>query len=261
MSKISSILLAIPVIAMAARCAADSPLPGFTLAVRAAPPLAGFTLAARTAHFSFYTRGPRVDAQKSERFLTWIEATLGQELDGRADYYCYARMEDLAAITGTYAQGITYAGAREIHSTRGYHAHEIVHLLAGQIGDPGPFFQEGLAVALGDGGRWNGTDVDTLARKALAKVRVGDLLERFDRVDGQKAYPAAGSFVRALIRTQGALKVAAFFHACPHSGYRDAAFERIFGKPLARAAAEWEEALLSPHKVTEQEQDVLLPLP
>jgi hypothetical protein len=209
----------------------------------AADDLPGFTLAARTAHFSFYTRGARVEPERSERFLAFVETTLGHELDGRANYYRYERMEDIGTVTGAYAQGITYAAAREIHSTRGFHAHEIVHLVAGQLGDPGPFLQEGLAVAIGNMGRWNGKDVDVLARQALRTVDTQELLDHFDRVEAQLSYPAAGSFARSLIRRYGVRRVAELFRACPGPALRDGAFERTFGVPLAQAAREWEQSL------------------
>jgi hypothetical protein len=230
MSKIANLLQAALIVATASSSAVAASLPGFTLT-------------AQTTHFSFYTRGAKVEAEKSEKFLASVEATLGQEFKGKADYYRYERPEDIAATTGAYAQGVTYAAAREIHSTHGYHAHEIVHLVAGQIGDPGPFFQEGLAVALGNEGRWNGADVDKLAKKVVAEVKVSDMLDRFESVDGQKTYPAAGSFVRSLIKKYGVQKVSDFFRSCPRAQLRNAAFERTFGTSLTQATTEWAAAL------------------
>jgi hypothetical protein len=230
MSKIANILQAALMVAVASSSAFAGSLPGFTLT-------------AQTAHFSFYTRGAKVEADKNEKFLASVETTLGQHYQGHADYYRYDRPEDIAATTGAYAQGITYAQAHEIHSTQSYHAHEIVHLVAGQMGDPGSFFQEGLAVALGNEGRWAGSDVDKLAKKVMAEVAVKDLLDRFESVDGQKAYPAAGSFVRSLIKKYGVSKVADFFRACPRAQLRNAAFEHTFGVSLTQATSDWTQAL------------------
>src|SRR5688572_7624369 len=125
-----------------------------------AGPLPGFNLAAQTPHFSFYSRGAKVEADKAEKYLAKLEQMLGADFKGQATYYRHERMEDIAAVTGAYAVGVTLKGRNEIHSTKGFHAHEIVHLVAGEMGNPGAFFNEGLAVALGNDGRWNGADVD-----------------------------------------------------------------------------------------------------
>lgn len=226
MSKITTILSAALIAGLAAPQAMASSLPGFALT-------------AQTAHFSFYSRGGKVDAQKNERFLATLEKELGTHYDGHADYYRYDRPEDIAAATGAYAQGVTYAKDRQIHSTQTFHAHEIVHLIAGQLGDPGPFFQEGLAVALGNEGRWEGSDVDALAKKTLQRTAALDLVNHFDSVDAHQSYPAAGSFVRALIRAYGIEKVTAFFRDCQRPEARTAAFAREFGVPLDQAVSNW----------------------
>src|SRR5262247_3240647 len=134
MSKIARALTFVAGVAVAARLDAGSPLPGFSLK-------------AATRRFAFYTRGSEaVDIRKSEEFLTRMERLLGARVDGRTAYYRYASPEEVAAATGTYGTGVTFASSREIHTTQGFHAHEIVHLVAGQLGEPGAFFQEGLAV-------------------------------------------------------------------------------------------------------------------
>src|SRR5574341_598730 len=160
-----------------------------------AGPLSGFRLKAQTEHFAFYTRGnEKVDAQKSEKFLARIQQMLGHAVRGRAEYYRYSRPEDIAAGTGTYAAGLTFAQAGQIHSTLDFHAHEIVHLVAGQMGNPGSFFQEGLAVALGNGAKWNGQDVHKAARSLARSATIAQLVAGFDRMDPQVSYAAAGSF-------------------------------------------------------------------
>src|SRR5262245_49841562 len=145
-----------------------------------AGPLPGFALTAQTPHFSFYSRDrQKVDAEKSERYLEQVEQLLGEQVHGRAEYYRYGTAQELAAGTGTYASGVTFAHAAQIHSTREFHAHEIVHLVAGQMGDPGTFFQEGLAVVLGNQARWQGVDVDRLARKAAKGASLPSLVAGF----------------------------------------------------------------------------------
>jgi hypothetical protein len=203
--------------------------------------LPGFALAAQTTHFSFYSRNhEKVDAEKNEKYLGEVEQLLGQRVSGRAEYYRYGSAQELAAGTGTYGAGVTFAATGQIHSTQEFHAHEIVHLVAGQLGNPGTFFQEGLAVALGNEGRWQGKRVDDLARGTAKAASLRSLIAGFDRMDAQTAYPLAGSFVASLLRAHGAAKVAEFFRACgPDSGEREAAFARVFGQTLDQAGAAW----------------------
>ena len=210
-----------------------------------AAPLPGFVLAAQTQHFSFYSRdNQKVDAQKTERYLTQVEQLLGQQVTGRAEYYRYATAQELAAGTGTYAAGLTLARSGQIHSTQAFHAHEIVHLVAGQLGNPGVFFQEGLAVAIGNEGRWQGKDVDILARKVAGSAKLSSFVARFDSMDADTAYAVAGSFVNRLIKTHGIAKVAEFFRACGPTGTDSAgAFARTFGQSLDEAGAAWSATL------------------
>jgi hypothetical protein len=210
-----------------------------------AAPLPGFVLTAQTQHFSFYSRdNQKVDSQKTERYLAQVEQLLGQQVEGRAEYYRYATAQELAAGTGIYAAGLTLAHSGQIHSTQAFHAHEIVHLVAGQLGNPGVFFQEGLAVAIGNEAKWQGKDVDSLARKAAAGAKLSALVARFDSLDPDAAYAMAGSFVNRLIKTHGIAKVAEFFRACGPSGTNPAAaFARTFGQSLDQAGAAWAASL------------------
>ena len=210
-----------------------------------AAPLPGFVLTAQTQHFSFYSRdNQKVDSQKTERYLAQVEQLLGQQVAGRAEYYRYATPQELAAGTGTYAAGLTLAHSGQIHSTQAFHAHEIVHLVAGQMGNPGVFFQEGLAVAIGNEAKWQGKDVDSLARKVAGAAKLSALVARFDAVDADTAYAVAGSFVNHLIKTHGIAKVAEFFRACgATAGNPSAAFAHTFGQSLDEAGAAWAASL------------------
>ena len=206
--------------------------------------LPGFVLKAQTEHFSFYSRSARakIDAEKSERYLARVQAQLGHRVSGRAEYYRYDTPQEIAAGTGTWAEGVTFARAGQIHSTQEFHAHEIVHLVAGQMGNPGAFFHEGLAVALGNEGRWRGKDVDDVARATARKMPIATLVASFAQLEADVAYPVAGSFVAALIRVHGLEKVAAFFRACDGRNTGDA-FARTFGQSLQAAGAAWAAAL------------------
>jgi hypothetical protein len=214
--------------------------------VAAAAPPPGFEATAQTSRFKFFTRGhdSAVDAQKVEKFMVSLEQTLGQQYSGQAQYYRYDRPEDIAAATGSYVSGVTFAGTREIHTTQAFHAHEIVHLLASQIGDPGPFFREGLAVALGDEGKWQGKSVDRLAKDYARGLTLRALVLGFTAMDAQRAYPLAGSFVAHLIKRHGVQKVKELFASAPRLGGDETTqFASVFGQSLEEAETDWRRSL------------------
>lgn len=207
-----------------------------------AAPLPGFVLAAQSTHFSFYSRGEKVEAAKVERSVDRIEKALGQKMSGHAEYYRYGSPQELQAGTGHYAAGVTFAQAGQVHSTEAVHEHELVHLIAGQLGNPGTFFQEGLAVALGNEGRWHGEKVDKIARQN--PMSLPRLIAQFESADPNISYPVAGSFVGFLVKTYGAPQVASFFKACGENGAaRDTAFAKTFGTTTAQAAQAWQASL------------------
>jgi len=213
-----------------------------TAAAVEAAPLPGFVLAAQTPRVSFYSRGPSVETQKVENRVAELERLFGQPLGRRVAYYRYESAQEIAAGTGHYAAGVTFAAAGEVHSTEAYHEHELVHLVAGQLGDPGAFFQEGLAVAVANKGEWQGRSADRLARRA-SSLDVASLAASFDSFDPQVAYPVAGSFVAYLIRTHGLGQVTAYFRACRPGTDSLAQFGHTFGQPLDEVAAAWRAAL------------------
>ncbi len=209
-----------------------------------AAPLAGFALRAETTHFAFFSRGvARLDVRRPEEQLARVEAALGHRISTRVDYYVYERPEDIAAATGRYAGGLTLPGLGQVHSTLSSQNHEIVHVVAHSLGDPGPFFQEGLAVALGDRGRWQGQPVDRVAKNVAKTATLASLIAGFDAVDPREGYAVAGSFVGYLVKVHGLPKVSHFFRACHDGRGADAAFVAIFGETLDEAGAAWLRAL------------------
>jgi hypothetical protein len=207
-----------------------------------AAPLPGFALVSQTQHFSFYSRDPhlKIEAEKAERYLGEISALLGQPVEGRTDFIRHERAEDVAAYTGTYATGFAEQGGDRLHSALPTHPHEIVHVVAFHMGQPGDFFQEGLAVALGDHGKVGGVAAERLAKAALAHCRATTIVNAFRDVDPTAAYAVAGAFVAHLIRTRGVTKIAEFFRACPDGpSQRDVAFAHVFGRSLDAELADW----------------------
>jgi hypothetical protein len=207
-----------------------------------AAPLPGFVLAGQTQHFSFYSRGEKVDTQKVEKRVAEFEKVLGQTLTHKANYYRYSTAQEVAAGTGYYAAGVTFAATGDVHSTEPCHDHELVHLIAGGFGgDPGAFFQEGLAVAVGNKGEWQGKSADKTAK--AVSVDIAQLVAGFDRFDPSTAYAVAGSFVGYLVRTHGIDQVTKFFRACAPKVNPATAFAATFGGTLETVSADWRKSL------------------
>jgi hypothetical protein len=221
---------------------------GLAAQAASAQTLAGFRQMAGTSRVAFFSRSggdfggrQKADVKRTDAFLARMEKTLAQPLAAPISYYTYERPEDIAAQTGVYAYGLTRVGDSVVHSTTTYHPHELVHAVAGGLGDPGRFFHEGLAVALGDESHWGGRDVDALARAQAAKVDRKALLKSFDSLPSDVAYPVAGSFVKHLIAQDGLPRLIEFFRACPKGMNVDAAFLRTYGRSLHGAFAEWQQ--------------------
>jgi hypothetical protein len=129
-----------------------------------------------------------------------------------------------------------------VHSTEPCHDHELVHLIAGGFGgDPGAFFQEGLAVAVGNKGEWQGKPVDKLAKANAASVAA--MMTSFDRFEPNAAYAVAGSFVAYLVKTHGMAQVAAFFRASGPKAEAKVAFAQSFGSTIETVATDWQKSL------------------
>jgi hypothetical protein len=171
-----------------------------------------------------------------------FEKVLGQTLTHKANYYRYSTAQEVAAGTGYYAAGVTFAATGDVHSTEPCHDHELVHLIAGGFGgDPGAFFQEGLAVAVGNKGEWQGKSADKVAKANAAQVAA--MVASFDRFDANTAYAVAGSFVGYLVRTHGMAQVKAFFQSCGPKVDAKVAFAQTFGGSVETVAADWAKSL------------------
>jgi len=202
----------------------------------------GFSVAAETRSFAFYTRdASKVDAAKNQRFLDETSRLLGVQVESKKAYYRYAWSEELAFVVGPAAASASgaYMATGDIHSTKEFDAHEIVHRVAFELGNPGALFQEGLAVELGDGGRYGKAKVDELARRLAGGVAFRTLLDRFGSLAPEVRYPLAGSFVRFLIARHGMDKLAELFRGCADERARDAQFARVMGSSLDEAGRAW----------------------
>lgn len=210
-----------------------------------ASPLPGFQLVGQSEHFAFYARhGRKTETKANERFLTRTALLLEQSTEGQTAYYLHDDAAGVGATTGVYASGMTELTSGEIHSTQAYHPHEIVHRIAAALGDPGSFFHEGLAVSLGDEGKQGGVSVEVLARAAVLRYKVRDVVDGFTSIEPRAAYAMAGSFMGYLIRRHGVATVAQFFRGCrPEVVARDRHFQEVFGLRIDEATAAWRQEI------------------
>ena len=208
-----------------------------------ADPLPGFMLAGQSARILLYSRPNRdVDVTRLERSLSRVEQLLGQRFAGRLVYYHYDCREEVAFATGHYADGVTFADLAEVHAVDRVTEHELVHAVAWQLGNPGSFFQEGLAVALGDRGKWWGKDVNKAARKVAVETGLSALIARFNAAEPGDGYFVAGSFVSWLVEHHGIARVGEFFRSCDGAN-TGAAFARVFGQTVDEAGTSWRATL------------------
>lgn len=215
----------------------------------------------RSEHFSFYTRPgqgiPDWAVEFNEYTYTEVSRLLPRPQAPQIKYYKYRSQADLQRALGQFRKG--YADQSEeggiVHSVYSYHPHEVVHALTYSIGRPPALFEEGVAVAYD---RWSALkegDVHALARSRLMQQRLlplGSILTTrdFQAHDSAIAYIEAGSFVRYLLDTYGPDKMWSLF-TLPRESERqeiDAAFQKIYGRPVAEVEGEWRAFLLAWHQ-------------
>lgn len=215
--------------------------------------LRGFALVLATRSIDFYARADKGvrsgDAEAAERFLAEVRSRLGQTRDARrVRYYRVRDRADVAAVVGREAEGFTSAGGDRVVALRPCNRHELVHVAALELGDPGRFFQEGLAVALARESGWRGRALDRAARPAVARAPLRRFVESFDSLPPADAYAVAGSFVGHLIERHGLGVVADFFRGArvrdSHGRWsREGAFQQAFGASLEEAEGAWRSSL------------------
>jgi hypothetical protein len=205
----------------------------------------------RTERFVFHElAGDRLtDAQRqqSEADLADLETRLGVRVEKPIRFFKYASNAEKARLTGNEGNA-EIEGDDAIHSIWPTERHEIVHLVARRIGEPGSIlFGEGLAVALA--GPWQGSDPDDHVRRLAKEGRLPALAtlvepQSFKPVGDDVAYPVAGSFVRWLIMTQG---LDTFKQAYPATGSGADAFRArvaaVYGQSLDALERAWHVAL------------------
>lgn len=216
----------------------------------AAQDLRGFALVHATRSIDFYARDERGvgtgDADDAERFLSEVRQRLGASGAGRRlSYYRVAERVELAGLAGHDADGVTsYAGDRVV-ALQTCNRHELVHVAALELGNPGRFFQEGLAVALARDKNWRGRALSRAAKQAVGRAPLRRFVESFESLPAHDAYAVAGAFVEHLIERYGLAAVADFFRGAREwnrrgwAQQRENAFRAAFGTGLDEAAADW----------------------
>lgn len=184
----------------------------------------------------------RVNPKQCDAFLERIETKLGVRAP-RYAYYRVRTIQDITVFTGEYAQGVTRSWTGEIWSIEACQKHEIVHLVAHQLGNPGRFWNEGLAMALGNS--FNESRGKALARRMDSSFAIMARLFSWWVSDGahndesMQWYKMAGSFMRHLIARYGMPKVIEYFRACPLPDDDGTVFRRIFGTTVQEAGELW----------------------
>lgn len=128
---------------------------------------------------------------------------------------------------GVYIEGLDDAGVRPAETLR----HELVHAVAQEAwGATLPFFAEGLAVALSQGG--------TMVPANLGPVAVHDMLD--DTADDLD-YPAAGLFVQFLIDTRGLDRFKQVYIGAQTASIEavQGVIEEVYGESFADIEAEY----------------------
>ena len=216
------------------------------LAATVVPAEAGsLAMVASTARLDYFAeKGERVDVKRTERFLADLDKQFGTTPRTRARFVRHRNAEGIVLATGFNAVGVTLPRQAEVHSTLAYHPHELVHLVASSVGDPGVVFQEGLAVVLGDEGKVDGRHVKTLTGEEAARHTYQSVADRF-RLGGAgpDQYRVAGAFVLYLEAQAGRDTVLRFFADCPRASAAPAAFSRAFGGTIEATWKDFQQSL------------------
>ncbi len=172
-----------------------------------------------SAHFVFMASNPRaINAyaiRKLERFVDSMERRLAFSGELRARlrekkifYFLCDSDEEIKSLTGFSTMGMYYLPYDYIITTYNCHTHELLHLLINYKLQSNelfthPFFQEGLAVALGGrGGKESGVILDMGAYlQTTGMMDFTELLsrEQFHSQDASMSYAISGLYNRFLL--------------------------------------------------------------
>jgi len=197
-----------------------------------------------------------------ERTLRLLSRELEVELPWKAILFLYPDAESARKLTGHRGDGWAYGRTIvEVYSPRRKidPNHELVHLLANQIGSPPALLAEGLATShernFDNAGRYRAR-VENWCRGLLregALIPLSELMKIAslgeDLTRPRIAYPESACFVRYLLATQGWERFRRAYAELENSSEPSAQkvnasrFESIFGLSLREAESAWKEDL------------------
>ena len=213
---------------------------------------------------------PGSDAEKDmvrirpqrEKILERLQKEFQVKLSGKSIFFFYPDAETARKLTGHKADGWAYG--RTIVEVYGERRridpyHELVHLVAGQIGSPPVLFAEGLATSreksFDNAGKYRAS-VEDWCRAFLrenALIPLLDLMEYTsfgeDITRPRIAYPEAACFTNYLHDRYGWEKFLSAYAEMENDPGGEALannlarFEKIFGVSLRAAESDWKEAL------------------
>ena len=130
--------------------------------------------------------------------------------------------------------------------------HELVHIIAGSLGNPPALFSEGLAVYLQEGQKWDGFHIDAWAKAFDENKMLFPLSQiiAFSEIGSEVskpaiAYPQAASIVKYLADRYGFNKLMQAYKELKRGGSEEikesnkVAFSQIFGISIADLEKDW----------------------
>ncbi len=220
--------------------------------------LTAFTLVAHTDRGDYWSLDGKnkPDVVCIERTLSKFEREMGSHVP-RIAYYRVNTPAQVARFAVDYAQGVyntprgieRYLYTDEQHpvqpritATGNCSVHEIAHAATFALGDPGLFWDEGLATTLSGTPYFNGGHQKYLARRnklTLAQAKDGfrgDIPNADMRL---RWYEFAAAFVQHIGQRYGVQKRNAFFARTPDGNAAPSAFLEIYGMTEEQAWNEW----------------------
>jgi|GEM_PF-1827517 len=194
-----------------------------------------------------------------ERYYQGIRARVNPSYEGKVTVLLFPDAESKQVWTGHTGTGwavgqmlVEIRNAKESVDP----AHELVHVIAGSLGEPPAVFSEGLAVYFQEGQRWDGYHVDAWC-KAFASA---DMLWPVDRLGSLSdigptgtqpsvTYPQASSIVKFLIERVGFEKFLDGYRALGTGEAKAskeaglAAFQKHFAMDPSTLEREWRASL------------------
>jgi hypothetical protein len=198
--------------------------------------------------------GDAVETARQQAFHAWAIQLMDVRPGGPIHYYKYRDRSHMRQMQGRDTNGWANPPALEVHSIWPWDPHEAAHVLAGPLGQPTEFFNEGLAMAFSvdpSSGRfeplWSNHSVHDWCAAQLGAGTLPSLADivtsnAFRSRPEDVGYQTAGSFVRYLLDAHGIAALKQLFAG----NWRDASTSTVnqrmlsaYGRSLAVAEAEW----------------------